>query len=91
MIDSFYLKENKGKKESVEQFHLALREIDEHCNLGGIEDELIRNIFIANMYDQEPQMELLIRMEGQSMISIVGRSAPICNLNFRGGGNKSRN
>ena len=52
--------DKKSKKEkTVEKLQLALREIAEHGNLVGIEDELIRDIFIAKMYDQESQKELL--------------------------------
>ena len=115
--DRFFLLTIKQRKQrTVEQFHLALRELAEHCNLGGIEDELIRDLFLTNMYDQESQKELLketldpekasekamaiemgnfrqtaIRAEGESMISIVGRSELICNNNSRGRGNKRRN
>ena len=59
-FDRYFLLTRKQKKdETVEQFHLALKELVEHCNVGEIEDELIRHIFIANMRDMEIQKELL--------------------------------
>ena len=45
--------------ETMEQFHSALRSLAEHCQLGHLEDELLRNIFTANMIDSEIQKELL--------------------------------
>ena len=43
----------------MEQFHSALRSLAEHCQLGHLEDELLRDIFTANMTDLEIQKELL--------------------------------
>ena len=46
--DRYLLLTRKQKKdETVEQFHLALKKLVEHCNLGSIEDELIRDIFFS--------------------------------------------
>ena len=50
-------KQHRG--ETMEQFHSALRSLAEHCQLGDLEDELLRDIFTANMIDQEIQKELL--------------------------------
>ena len=43
------LTRKQTKDETVEQFHLALKRLVEHCNLGTIEDELTWDIFLANM------------------------------------------
>ena len=45
--------------ETMEQFHSALRLLAKHCQLADLEDELLRDIFTANMIDQEIQKELL--------------------------------
>ena len=50
-------KQHRG--ETMEQFHLALRSLAEHCQLGYLEDALLRDIFTANMIDQEIQKKLL--------------------------------
>ena len=50
-------KQHRG--ETMEQFHSALRSLAEHCQLGYLEDALLRDIFTANMIDQEIQKELL--------------------------------
>ena len=50
-------KQHRG--ETMEQFHSALRSLAEHCKLADLEDELQRDIFSANMIDQEIQKELL--------------------------------
>ena len=41
--------------ETMKQFHSALRSLAEHCQLVDLEDELLRDIFTANMIDQEIQ------------------------------------
>ena len=43
----------------MEQFHSAPRSLAEHCQLAHLEDELLRDIFIANMIDHQIQNELL--------------------------------
>ena len=43
----------------MEQFHSALRSLAELCQLCHLEDELLRDIFTANMIDPEIQKELL--------------------------------
>ena len=54
--DRYLLLRRKQKKdELVEQFHLALIELAENCNFGAIEDELFRNVFIANMRRGNPE------------------------------------
>ena len=45
--------------ETMEQFHSAQRSLAEHCQLAHLEDELLRDIFTANMIDHEIQKELL--------------------------------
>ena len=43
----------------MDQLHSALRPLAEHCQLAHLEDELLRDIFTANMIDHETQKELL--------------------------------
>ena len=43
----------------MEQFHSALRSLAELCQLGALEDGLLRDIFTANMIDPEIKKELL--------------------------------
>ena len=47
------------KGETMEQFHSALRSLAEFCQLGALEEDLLRDIFTANMTDPEIQKELL--------------------------------
>ena len=47
------------KKEPVEKFYGCLRELSLNCDLGGHEESIIRDVFIANMQDGEIQRELL--------------------------------
>ena len=47
------------KGETMEQFHSALRPLAEFCQLGALEDGLLRDIVTANIYDPEIQKELL--------------------------------
>ena len=53
------LTRRQQRGETMEQFHSALRSLAEHCQLGTLEDELLRDIFTANMIDHEIQRELL--------------------------------
>ena len=53
------LTRRQQRGETMEQFHSALRSLAEHCQLGHLEDELLRDIFTANMIDPEIQKELL--------------------------------
>ena len=53
------LTRRQQKVETVEQFHSALRSLAEFCQLGALEDDLLRDIFTANMTDPEKQKELL--------------------------------
>ena len=50
-------KQQRG--ETMEQFHSVLRALAEQCQLAHLEDELLREIFTANMIDHEIQKELL--------------------------------
>ena len=43
----------------MEQFHIALRSLAGFCQLRALENDLLRDIFTANMTDQEIQKELL--------------------------------
>ena len=43
----------------MQQFHSALRSLAEFCQLGALEDDLLSEIFTANMIDLEIQKELL--------------------------------
>ena len=45
--------------ETMEQFHSALRSLEEHCQLDHLRDELLRDKFTANKIDHEIQKELL--------------------------------
>ena len=53
------LTRRQQKGETMEQFHSALRSRAESCQLGSLEDDLLRDIFTANMTDPEIQKELL--------------------------------
>ena len=53
------LTRRQQRGETMEQFHSALRSLAEHCQLGHLEDELLRDIFTANKIDSEIQKELL--------------------------------
>ena len=55
------LTRRQQKSETMEQFHSALRSLAEaeFCQLGALEDGLLRDIFTANMNDPEIQKELL--------------------------------
>ena len=53
------LTRRQQRGETLEQVHSALRSLAEHCQLGALEDELLRDIFTANMIDHEIQRELL--------------------------------
>ena len=43
----------------MEQLHSLLRSLAEHCQLAHLENDLLRDIFTANMIDQQIQKELL--------------------------------
>ena len=53
------LTRRQQRGETMEQFYSALRSLAEHCQLGALEEELLRDIFTANMIDHEIQRELL--------------------------------
>ena len=59
-FDRYLLLTRKQQRgETMEQFHSALRALTEHCQLAHLEDELLRDIFTANMIDHEIQKKLL--------------------------------
>ena len=47
------------KREPVEKFYGCLRELSLNCDIGSHEESIIRDVFIANMQDDEIQKELL--------------------------------
>ena len=49
----------QSKRESIEHFFGKLKQLFKKCDLGGQEDTLIRDLFIANMQDPEIQRERL--------------------------------
>ena len=49
------LTRRQQKGETMEQFHSALSSLAEFCQLGALEDDLLRDIFTANMTDPEIQ------------------------------------
>ena len=53
------LTRRQQRGETMEQYHLAVRSLAEHCQLGALEDKLLRYIITANMTDHEIQRELL--------------------------------
>ena len=58
-FDRFLLLTRKQQREeTMQQFHSSLRSLAEHCQLAHLEDELLRDIFTANMVDHEIQKEL---------------------------------
>ena len=59
LIGTCSLLTNSQKEESIEHLFRKLIELSENCDLGNQEDNLIRDIFIANMQDPETQRELL--------------------------------
>ena len=54
-----FLTRKQLKGETVEKFYGCLRELSLNCNLGTHEESIIRDVFIANMQDDEIQIELL--------------------------------
>ena len=53
------LTRRQQKGQTMEQFHSALRSLPAFCQLGALEDGLLRDIFTANITDPEIQKELL--------------------------------
>ena len=53
------LTRKQHREETMEQFHSALRSLEEHCQLVDLEDELLRDKFTANMIHQEKLKEML--------------------------------
>ena len=54
-----FLSKKKKKGETVEQFYRILKELAENCYFENLEEVIIRDIFIANMLDDDIQRELL--------------------------------
>ena len=66
------LTRRQQKGETVEQFHSALRSLAEFCQLGALEDDLLRDIFTANMIDPEIQKELLkVTLEPEKALELA--------------------
>ena len=60
LFDRYLLLTRRQQKgETMEQFHSALRSLAEFRQLGALEDDLLRDIFTANMTVPEIQKELL--------------------------------
>ena len=55
----FLLTRKQQRGETMGQFHSALSFLAEHFQLGHLKDELLRDIFTANMINREIQKELL--------------------------------
>ena len=53
------LTRRQQRGEAMKPFHSALCSLAEHCQRGHLEDELLRDIFTANMINPEIQKELL--------------------------------
>ena len=86
------------KGEPVEKFYGCLRELSLNCDLGGHEESIIRDVFIANMQDGEIQRELLketrtakkalevamnIEMGIQNQLKVSGTPTPTPQKNFK--------
>ena len=54
-----FLTRKQLKGEPVEKFYGCLRELSLNGDLGSHEESIIRDVFIANMQDEEIQRELL--------------------------------
>ena len=66
------LTRRQQKGETMEQFHSALRSLAEFCQLGALEDGLLRDIFTANMNDPEIQEELLkVTLEPEKALELA--------------------
>ena len=66
------LTRRQQKRETMEQFHSALRSLAEFCQLGALEDDLLRDIFTANMTDPEIQKELLkVTLEPEKALELA--------------------
>ena len=66
------LTRRQQKGETLEQFHSALRSLAEFCQLGTLEDGLLRDIFTANMNDPEIQKELLkVTLEPEKALELA--------------------
>ena len=58
--------------ETTEQFHSDLRSLAEFCQLGALEDDLLRDIFTAKMTDPEIQKELLkVTLEPEKALELA--------------------
>ena len=66
------LTRRQQKGETMEQFHSALRYLAEFCQLGTLEDGLLRDIFTANMNDPEIQKEhLKVTLEPEKALELA--------------------
>ena len=54
-----FLTQKQQKGESIEKFYGHLKELSENCDLGEKGDTIIRDVFIANMQNEDIQKELL--------------------------------
>ena len=54
-----FLTRKQQKGEPIEKFYGHLKELSENCDLGEKGDTIIRDVFIANMQNEDIQKELL--------------------------------
>ena len=54
-----FLTRKQQKGEAIEKFYGHLKELSENCDLGEKGDTIIRDVFIANMQNEDIQKELL--------------------------------
>ena len=47
------------KSESVEKYFRNVKELADNCDFGDKEDSLVREVFVANILDEESQRQLL--------------------------------
>ena len=68
----FVANRRQQKGETMEQFHSALRSLAQFCQLGTLEDRLLRDIFTANMNDPQLQKELLkVTLEPEKALELA--------------------
>ena len=66
------LTRRQRKGETVEKFHSALTSLAEFCQLGALEDNLLRDIFTANMTDPEIQKKLVkVTLEPEKALELA--------------------
>ena len=69
MIDLF-LTQKQQKGEPIEKFYGHLKEPNENCDLGKKGDTFTRDVFIANMENEDLQKKLLKKVEPDKALAI---------------------